>query len=70
MTLQQFSKQFNTTKLWDETFNNELGGYVMDNILITPVDENRQPVIYNGSLEQKMVQSLQKVEGYIYKIIK
>lgn len=70
MTLQQFSKQFNTTKLWDETFNNELGGYVMDNILITPVDKNQQPVIYNGSLEKKMVQSLQQVVGHIYKIIK
>ena len=70
MTLQQFSKQFNTTQLWDETFNNELGGYVMDNILITPVDKNDQPVIYNGSLEKKLVQSLQQVEGHIYKIIK
>lgn len=70
MTLQQFAKQFNITKLWDQTFNFELGGYVIDNFLITPVDKNRQPVIYNGSLTNKLVQSLQQVEAHIYKTIK
>ena len=75
--LQEFANSFNITTCYNKRFMKRKGGYVTNavingnsvEVVITPVCKNNQPLVFNGSLEQKTIQALQKCEGTNFKIL-
>ena len=76
-TLQQFSKYFNITDCYEKRFMKRKGGYIFEtmidglmyDIVVCPVDNNNQPVIFSGRISHKTIQALQQVKSFNFKLI-
>ena len=71
-TVQDFANKFNITECYNKRFMKRKGGYVFQvivsdklvDLVITPLDDNNQPVIFSGSLRNKTIQSLRSITQF------
>ena len=60
-TLKQFADTFNITDCYNKRFMKRKGGYVFQalindelvDVVITPLNKDNQPVVFQGSIEKK-----------------
>ena len=75
-SLQQFSKSFNITDCYNKRFMKRKGGYVFQvlinnnliDVVITPLNKNNEPVVFEGSIEKKTCLgfSMEKIKYSIF----
>ena len=71
-TVQDFANKFNITECYNKRFMKRKGGYIFQaiiadklvDVVITPLDDNNQPVIFSGSLRNKTIQALRSITEF------